>query len=81
VKVDNGASAYCLKEDTRLDGPWEFGNKPIQRNNIKDWDKVRQLAKEGKHDEIPSDIFIRFYSSIKAITKDNLVVNDRKSAR
>ena len=31
VKRDNGASAYCLKEDTRLDGPWEFGKKPIAR--------------------------------------------------
>ena len=31
VKRDNGASAYCLKEDTRLDGPWEHGTKPIAR--------------------------------------------------
>lgn len=22
VKIDNGASTYCLKEDTRIDGPW-----------------------------------------------------------
>lgn len=27
VKVDNGASEYCLKEETRLDGPMEFGTK------------------------------------------------------
>lgn len=25
VSKDNGASAYCLKEDTRVAGPWEYG--------------------------------------------------------
>lgn len=32
VRKDNGASSYCLKEDTRVEGPWEFGIKPAQRN-------------------------------------------------
>lgn len=32
VKYDNGASDYCLKEDTRLEGPWEFGLKPARLN-------------------------------------------------
>jgi len=32
VKFDNGASAYCLKEDTRVEGPWEFGLKPARLN-------------------------------------------------
>jgi len=32
VKVDNGASEYCLKEETRLEGPWEFGIKPARKN-------------------------------------------------
>lgn len=27
VKVDNGASQYCNKEETRVDGPWSFGEK------------------------------------------------------
>lgn len=29
---DNGASDYCLKEETRVEGPWEFGLKPARRN-------------------------------------------------
>ena len=29
VIKDNGASSYCLKEDTRLAGPWEIGIKPV----------------------------------------------------
>lgn len=32
VGVDNGASDYCLKTDTRLAGPWEFGIKPARKN-------------------------------------------------
>lgn len=33
VKVNNGAHDYCMKEDTRVEGPYEFGTKPVQRNN------------------------------------------------
>lgn len=37
VRLDNGASTYCLKEESRLEGPWEFGKRPIQRNKQTDW--------------------------------------------
>jgi len=29
VLINNGAHDYCMKEDTRVDGPWEFGVKPV----------------------------------------------------
>lgn len=29
VKINNGAHDYCMKEDTRLEGPYEFGVKPV----------------------------------------------------
>jgi len=32
VYNDNGADAYCMKEDTRIEGPWEFGTKPLRQN-------------------------------------------------
>jgi len=32
VSRDNGASDYCLKEQTRLEGPWEHGLKPARKN-------------------------------------------------
>lgn len=32
VKINNGADRYCMKEDTRVDGPWEFGIPPARRN-------------------------------------------------
>ena len=42
VKQDNGASKYCLKEDTRVDGPWEFGKRPVNRASKEDWDAIRE---------------------------------------
>lgn len=32
VVVDNGAADYCNKVDTRIEGPWEFGTKPLRQN-------------------------------------------------
>lgn len=32
VKVNNGADDYCMKDDTRVEGPWSFGIKPARRN-------------------------------------------------
>lgn len=40
VEVNNGADTYCMKEDTRVDGPWEFGVRPIKRNSKTDWERV-----------------------------------------
>ena len=32
VKFNNGADEYCNKEDTRVDGPWEYGIRPARKN-------------------------------------------------
>lgn len=48
VKKDNGASAYCLKEETRVDGPWEFGKRPLNPASKTDWEEIRKKATEGK---------------------------------
>lgn len=29
VRFNKAAQLYVMKEDTRVDGPWEFGVKPI----------------------------------------------------
>ena len=29
VKIDNGVRQYCMKEETRVAGPWEFGKIPL----------------------------------------------------
>ena len=32
IGKDNGADEYAMKEDTRVEGPWEFGEKPLRQN-------------------------------------------------
>lgn len=45
VKRDNGIFDYASKTATRIEGPWEFGDRPIRRNNATDWELVYDLAK------------------------------------
>lgn len=70
-----------MKEETRLEGPWEFGKKPVQRASKEDWESVRTLAKTGKLDEIPAEIYVKHYHTLKAIAKDNLKTVPRKEPR
>jgi len=43
-KTEHKASAYCLKDKGRLDGPYEFGIKPVRLCSKTDWESVKQLA-------------------------------------
>lgn len=36
------------------------------------WDRARVLAKEGKFDDIPSDIYIRQYANLHSINQDSM---------
>lgn len=65
VKVNNGAHDYCMKEDTRLEGPYEYGTKPVQRNNKTDWEEVKQNAIKGDFDKIPAEIYIKHMKNLK----------------
>lgn len=64
VVRNNGADKYCMKEDTRLDGPWEFGVKPVERNNKTDWERVFEDAKKGDLDSIPADIKVKHFGNL-----------------
>ena len=39
---------YCMKEETRIEGPYEFGIKPVKRDSKVDWEEVKKNAEEGK---------------------------------
>jgi len=68
----SNAEAYCWKEDTRVDGTqFELGSKPIKRNSAADWGEVLSSAKIGEFDDIPPDIFIRYYGNLKRISVEN----------
>lgn len=81
VVINNGAHTYCMKEKGRLDGPWEYGLKPVQRNNKTDWDEVKLNCKRGRLEEIPSDIYVKYYTTLKRIAKDNLQYKDKTELR
>jgi len=75
VQKDNGASKYCLKEETRLEGPFEFGTRPVNRASKQDWEDHWENAKKGNLEEIPADIRIRCYNQLKRIEKDHQKVS------
>lgn len=66
------AEDYVWKEDTRVSGTqFEIGAKPIKRNSPADWRQVLDLAKVGSFDDIPADIYIRYYGNLKRISVEN----------
>jgi hypothetical protein len=67
------ASDYVWKEETRVEGTqFELGRPPINRNKTKDWDLILENARDGKFNDIPADVLIRCYGSIKKIRVDSL---------
>lgn len=73
VELSRSAAAdeYVWKEDTRIDGTqFEYGRKPIRRNQQRDWDRIWDLAKKGSIEEIPPDIRIQHYRTLRTIKAD-----------
>lgn len=65
------ANEYVWKEETRVEGTqFELGRLPFKRNSKTDWAEVKKNTIAGKFDEIPDDIFIRHYSSLRSIKAD-----------
>lgn len=62
------ANAYVHKDETAVpDSKFELGQQPLRRNAKTDWDLVRRLAQNGEFDNIPSDVYIRYRSNLRAI--------------
>lgn len=32
IGIDNGVGDYCQKDETRIEGPFEYGEKPLHQN-------------------------------------------------
>lgn len=68
----DAAEKYVFKDDTAIPNTrFELGQKPIQRNNAKDWERIRELARSGQLESIPGDVYIRNYGNLKRIAVDN----------
>jgi hypothetical protein len=72
ITRSKAAEEYVWKDDTSVGHRFELGSRALKRNSPKDWDDVRANAVSGNFSEIPSDIFIRCYSSLKRIHVDSL---------
>jgi len=65
------AADYVWKEDTRVDGTqFELGQRPFKRNSDADWDRIKDLAKRGRLDDLPSSVFVQHYRSLRTIAAD-----------
>lgn len=51
---------------------FEYGKKALRRNSRTDWDEVKRAAIAGDILSVPSDIFVRYYHSLKRIGADYL---------
>lgn len=81
IKKDNGVQDYVNKEETRIEGPWTYGEPLLNRNSKQDWEEVYLKAKRGLIEEIPADIRVRCYSNLKKIEKDHLEIKDSDGLR
>lgn len=67
----SAAIDYVWKEETRIDGTqFELGKYPMSRKRKEDWDDIWKNAKKGKIEEIPPDIRIKHYNTLRKIQKD-----------
>jgi len=66
------ANEYVHKDDTCVDPAlrFELGRCPLNRNEKKDWEKIWTSAKRGALEEIPADVRVRSYKTIRQIEKD-----------
>lgn len=74
VSRSNAANDYVWKEETAVKGSkFEIGEKALKRNNKEDWQKIKDIAKQGGVaqllEEYP-EITIRHYSTFKHIARD-----------
>lgn len=76
VFKDNGVSEYCMKEETRLSGPWTFGVKSVITESGRtkyDWSEIKKKMKEGKYDEVPDHLYVQSYNKMKTIRSDSII--------
>ena len=68
----SGAHAYCAKEETRVTGPWTYGELPadIGRGHRSDLDHDGALALQGDLDSISISTRMRYDRGVAALYKE-----------
>lgn len=68
----SAAEEYVWKLDSRIGQPFEFGTRRFRRNSPTDWALVRQNAELGMFNDIPPDLYIRYYGNLTRICAASL---------
>lgn len=67
----NAVRAYVWKDDTAIQGTrFELGQLPVRRNVSHDWEQIWDFAKQGRLVDVPADIRVRNYSTLRKIAAD-----------
>lgn len=69
----DAAREYVLKDESSIPNTrFTLGQYPFRRNNSKDWESIFQAAVDGRMDDIPADVRLIHYNSIRRVHQDNL---------
>lgn len=67
------ARKYCMKEDTRTEGPWEAGEYEQSRGHRSDLDAIYKMAREGAAVEVIGDahpaLYLRYYKAVTHVRR------------
>lgn len=67
----DAADSYVSKADTRVEGTqFTLGVKAIKRNCARDWELVWESAKRGRFLDIPADLRVQHYRTLRTIASD-----------
>lgn len=71
ITRSQAAEEYVWKEDTRVQGTqFELGARAFKRNSETDWEQVWEAAKVGRLEDIPADVRVRYYGTLRNIRSD-----------
>ena len=67
------AETYVHKDDTAIAGTrFSIGQKPFNRNSKTDWSLAKEKAKLGELENVPPDVYIKYYRTLKTIAMDHM---------
>jgi len=70
--ISKKAEKYCLKDDTAVEGTrFSLGSRSVKRGNCTDWGSIVEAAKSGELDDVPADIYLRYYGNLKRISVEH----------
>lgn len=77
------ASAYCKKEETRIDGPWEYGTMGEGQGSRSDLAAFKTAIESGKTDVELKDeffaLFLRYHKMINTVRELSLPPRSQKT--